>query len=49
MIPFGEEELAYIARLDAAYDIKLLRQELPSLRDESLRTLEVGVLWTNYS
>lgn len=42
MIPFSEDELDYIARLDAAADKELLRQELPSLREESLRTLEVA-------
>ncbi len=42
MIPFQEEELAYIAALDAGADKALLRRELPSLREESLRTLEVA-------
>lgn len=44
MMPFSEEELDYIARLDAAADKELLRRELPSLREESLRTLEVATL-----
>ncbi|CAL8468513.1 g8053 [Coccomyxa elongata] len=44
MMPFSEEELDYISRLDAAADKELLRRELPSLREESLRTLEVATL-----
>lgn len=44
MVPFSEEELSYIARLDAAADKELLRRELPCLREESLRTLEVATL-----
>ncbi|GAB4817134.1 hypothetical protein N2152v2_004180 [Parachlorella kessleri] len=42
MMPFGREELEYIARLDAKADVALLRRELPSLREESLRCLEVA-------
>eukprot|EP00884_Botryococcus_braunii_P017565 jgi/Botrbrau1/4492/Bobra.0220s0026.1 len=42
MIPFDEEELAYIRRLDAAADIQMLREELPVLRDECLCVLEVA-------
>lgn len=42
MLPFGREELDYIARLDVKADIALLRRELPSIREESLRMLEVG-------
>jgi hypothetical protein len=42
MLPFGAEELAYIAALDARADAALLRRELPSLREASLRVLEVG-------
>lgn len=41
MLPFGREELEYIAALDAKADIRMLRQEVPSLRIESLRVLEV--------
>ena len=41
-MPFGKEELEYIARLDVKKDIELLRRELPSIREESLRTLEVA-------
>ncbi|EFN56367.1 hypothetical protein CHLNCDRAFT_57613 [Chlorella variabilis] len=41
MLPFGREELEYIAALDARADIQMLRQEVPSLRLESLRVLEV--------
>ncbi len=42
MIPFSEEELHYIARLDVAADIALLRAELPSLHQGCLRVLEVS-------
>ena len=42
MIPFDDEELEYIARLDARADAELLRRELPSLRDSCLRTMEVS-------
>ncbi|KAK9844154.1 hypothetical protein WJX81_006193 [Elliptochloris bilobata] len=42
MIPFSDEELAYIARLDVAADIALLRAELPSLHQGCLRVLEVS-------
>ena len=41
MMPFGREELDYIASLDAAADVEMLRREVPSLREESLRLLEV--------
>ncbi|PSC70453.1 phosphatidylinositol 4-kinase gamma 7-like isoform B [Micractinium conductrix] len=41
MLPFGREELEYIAALDAKADIRMLRAEVPSLRVESLRVLEV--------
>ena len=40
-IPFDEEELAYIASLDAAADAAFLEQELPWLSEGSLRTLQV--------
>ena len=42
MMPFSEEELRYIENLDAAHDVSLLQRELPSLRAESLRTLQVA-------
>jgi len=42
MMPFGAEELEYIARLDPKADADLLRRELPCLREESLRVLEVS-------
>lgn len=42
-MPFTQEELAYIERLDAAADVALLQQQLPSLRVESLRTLQVQI------
>ena len=40
-IPFDDEELEYISRLDAAADADFLRQELPWLPLGSLRTLQV--------
>lgn len=42
MMPFSEEELRYIEALDAQKDVELLQRELPSLRVESLRTLQVA-------
>ena len=42
MMPFTEEELQYIEALDAQKDVELLQRELPSLRVESLRTLQVA-------
>ena len=44
MIPFSVDELEYIARLDAEADMDLLRRELPSLREEALRTLQVATI-----
>ena len=41
-MPFSDEELQYIANLDAEADVALLERELPSLRIESLRTLQVA-------
>ena len=41
-MPFSEEELAYIERLDPAADCELLRRELPALRPECGRTLQVA-------
>ena len=41
MLPFGKEELAYIASLDASADVAMLKAELPMMRDESLRLLQV--------
>lgn len=41
-MPFSEEELCYIEALDAQQDVELLQRELPSLRVESLRTLQVA-------
>ena len=41
-MPFSEEELQYIDSLDAEADVALLQRELPSLRVESLRTLQVA-------
>ena len=42
MIPFTEEELKYIEKLDPEADCELLRQELPWLREECLRTLTIA-------
>ena len=42
MMPFGQEELEYIARLDPKADADLLRRELPGIHEESLRLLEVS-------
>jgi hypothetical protein len=42
MMPFSKEELAYIAKLDPAADCELLRRELPALRPECGRTLQVA-------
>ena len=42
MMPFSEEEVQYINSLDAEADVALLQRELPSLRVESLRTLQVA-------
>ena len=41
-MPFDQEELEYVERLDPQQDVELLRRELPALREESLRTLEVS-------
>lgn len=42
MMPFTSEELAYIAALDATADCELLARELPALRPECGRTLQVA-------
>jgi hypothetical protein len=42
LMPFGPEELEYIAKLDPRADSDMLRRELPGLREESLRLLEVS-------
>jgi hypothetical protein len=42
MMPLGDEEQQYIADLDADSDIQLLQRELPALRHECLRVLEVS-------
>lgn len=41
-MPFSEEELQYIAKLDPKGDIAMLYRELPMLRVQSLRLLEVS-------
>lgn len=42
MIPFDEEELDYISKLDPAKDIQLLQDNLPNLPEGCHRTLEVA-------
>ena len=42
LMPFSPEELEYIARLDPRADSDLLRRELPGLKEESLRLLEIS-------
>lgn len=44
MMPFDEEELNYIANLDAKADAELLRRELPGIRESSLRVMELATL-----
>mmetsp|Transcript_34762 Transcript_34762/g.88019 ORF Transcript_34762/g.88019 Transcript_34762/m.88019 type:complete len:786 (-) Transcript_34762:2790-5147(-) len=41
-LPFSEDELAYIARIDVDADKELLRKELPNLRPECLRVMELS-------
>lgn len=41
-MPFSEEELAYIDKLDFRSDLAMLNRELPMLRVQSLRLLEVS-------
>jgi len=41
MLPFSDDELAYIRSLDAAADRELLARELPVLRPECVRVLEL--------
>ncbi|KAH7516150.1 phosphatidylinositol 4-kinase gamma 5 [Ziziphus jujuba] len=38
-IPFSEDELAYIEKLDPQKDCEMLRSEIPVIRDASLRVL----------
>jgi hypothetical protein len=42
MHPFGEDELAYIRALDVEADKEMLKRELPNLRPECIRVLEVS-------
>eukprot|EP00798_Chlamydomonas_sp_ICE-L_P019973 gene19973-26684_t len=42
MQPFSDEELLYIQNLDVEADKELLRKELPNLRPDCLRVLELG-------
>lgn len=44
MLPFDKEELEYIANLDAAADVELLRKELPDIHESSFRILELATL-----
>lgn len=38
-IPFSEDELEYIAKLDPKKDVEMLREELPMIREACLRVL----------
>lgn len=42
MLPFSEEELSYIKGLDIEADKELLQRELPNLRPECIRVLELS-------
>jgi len=42
LMPFGQEELEYISKLHPRADSELLRRELPGIKEESLRLLEVS-------
>lgn len=42
MLPFEQQDLEYIAALNADADVELLRSELPALRPQCLRVLQVG-------
>ncbi|KAJ1702409.1 hypothetical protein LUZ63_002188 [Rhynchospora breviuscula] len=44
-IPFSDEELEYIAKLDPAKDAELLRLELPMIREACLRVLVVSTIF----
>lgn len=44
MMPFDEEELEYIASLDAERDIEILRLHIPMLRESCLRMLWISTL-----
>jgi hypothetical protein len=40
-VPFSDEVKQYVANLDAAADVAMLRERLPALREECLRCLEM--------
>ncbi|KAM0884750.1 hypothetical protein ACQ4PT_030784 [Festuca glaucescens] len=44
-IPFSEEELEYIAKLDAVRDAEMLRMELPMIRKACLRVLVLSTIF----
>eukprot|EP00889_Picochlorum_renovo_P006856 jgi/Picre1/33886/NNA_001365.t1 len=44
MLPFDQEELDYIASLDAKADADLLRKELPDISEASFRVMELSTL-----
>lgn len=44
MMPFEEEDLQYIARLNPKADSELLRRELPGIHEGSLRVMELATL-----
>ncbi|OEL26946.1 Phosphatidylinositol 4-kinase gamma 7 [Dichanthelium oligosanthes] len=44
-IPFSEEELDYIARLDPVKDAEMLRMELPMIREACIRVLVLSTIF----
>ena len=48
-IPFSESELEYISKLDPFKDAEILRTELPSLRESSIRVLLVCTIFLKHA
>ncbi|RCV12099.1 hypothetical protein SETIT_2G241800v2 [Setaria italica] len=44
-VPFSEEELDYIARLDPVKDAEMLRMELPMIREACIRVLVLSTIF----
>lgn len=44
MLPFSQEVLDYIERLDPEADCELLRSELPWLKEAALHTLYISTM-----
>uniref|UniRef100_A0A0A8YPF9 1-phosphatidylinositol 4-kinase n=1 Tax=Arundo donax TaxID=35708 RepID=A0A0A8YPF9_ARUDO len=44
-VPFSEEELEYIAKLDPVKDAEMLRMELPMIREACLRVLVLSTIF----